>query len=79
MVRTDIDIRRAAICHTLAIYLYSSHADFYSLEERDFSTLSKVTKDLWIERALEAIEAVGPSRARVLARISESEPWGVTP
>jgi hypothetical protein len=76
MVRTDIDIRRASACHTLAVQLYGAWADFYRVPERDFSLLPRATKELWIDRALEAIEAVGPSRAKVLARISAETPWG---
>lgn len=71
-------IPQAAICDSLARDLYESHARFYSIAVPDFSTLSYSTKKLWINRALEAIEAVGPSRARVLATITPETPWGAT-
>ncbi len=76
MVRTDIDIRRAAACHTLAIQLYGAWADFYRVPEQDFSMLPRATKERWIDRALAAIEAVGPTRSKVIATISERAPWG---
>lgn len=75
---TTYTIEQAALCDTLAKDLYDTHARFYQMPVPEFSTLSYRTKKLWIERALEAIEAVGPSKARVLATITPEAPWGVS-
>ncbi len=70
-------IPQAAYCDSLARELYDHHARFYDLSVPAFETLSTATKLLWINRALEAIEAVGPTRARVIATIRPETPWGI--
>lgn len=79
MIRTDISPAQLAECIALATALYERHAAFYQIDLRlRFVELPYRTKELWIDRALEVIEMVGPSRTKVIATITPDAPWGIS-
>ncbi len=72
---TSYTFKQTALCCVEGQRLYEAWAEFYGYEA-DWTSISKRRKDEWVETAKNAIEDVGPSRARVIATISPTEPWG---
>jgi hypothetical protein len=75
------------VCIDGARGLFYLHSTYYGIPVPDFDTLSPRTKQLWVDRAAEAIEAVGPARptlaaelaaGKVIGIISPEEPYGRT-
>ena len=82
-------IHQNAVCIDGARALYYLHATYYGIPVAEFEKLTSAVKQQWIERAQEALEAVGPPRptmraeylegfhnGEVVGMITPEQPWG---